>query len=148
MTWSELSKAKKVRTHATSKSELDGLRAIIARDLADSEIHLLSEDRRFATAYNAALQACTMAIACAGYRVVGVGHHQTTFASIVLAMGDEVLPYASLFEVCRRTRNQLDYDFAGVASQTETEQLILETKSFVALVEEWIRVNHPALASP
>jgi hypothetical protein len=35
------------------------MRALIARDLADAGIVGLSADRRFATAYNAALQAAT-----------------------------------------------------------------------------------------
>lgn len=41
------------------------MRALIARDLADASLAGLSADRRFATAYNAALQAANMAIACA-----------------------------------------------------------------------------------
>jgi hypothetical protein len=46
------------------------MRALVARDLADAGIAGLSADRRFATAYNAALQAANIAIAfaCAGYR--------------------------------------------------------------------------------
>jgi hypothetical protein len=56
-----------VHTHKTSKQELDDLRAVIRRDLSDAAIPALSEDRRFATAYNAALQAAKMAVACAGY---------------------------------------------------------------------------------
>ena len=52
------------------------MRALIARDLADASLAGLSADRRFATAYNAALQAENMAIACAGYRIMSkVGHH-------------------------------------------------------------------------
>jgi len=39
------------------------MRALVARDLADSKVAGLSADRRFATAYNAALQAVNMAIA-------------------------------------------------------------------------------------
>jgi len=58
-----------VKTHQTSKQEVDNLRALIARDLADAAISGLSADRRFATAYNAALQTGTIAIACSGYRV-------------------------------------------------------------------------------
>jgi hypothetical protein len=51
------------------------MRALIARDLADAGVAGLSEGRRFATAYNAALQAANMAIACAGYRIMSkVGH--------------------------------------------------------------------------
>ena len=55
------------------------MRALIARDLADASLAGLSADRRFATAYNAALQAANMAIACAGYRIVSkVGHHRVS----------------------------------------------------------------------
>ena len=36
--------------------ELSDIRRLVARDLADAAIPALSEDRRFATAYNAALQ--------------------------------------------------------------------------------------------
>jgi hypothetical protein len=42
-----------IKAHQTSKQELDNLRALIARDLADATIVGLSADRRFATAYNA-----------------------------------------------------------------------------------------------
>jgi hypothetical protein len=41
---------------------------LIARDLADAAIVGPSADRRFATAYNAALQSGTIAIAGSGYR--------------------------------------------------------------------------------
>ena len=57
---------KEAQRHKTSKKELDNMRALIARDLAEAGIVSLSADRRFATAYNAALQATNMAIACAG----------------------------------------------------------------------------------
>ena len=46
---------KEAQRHKTSKKELDNMRALIARDLADADIVGLSADRRFATAYNAAL---------------------------------------------------------------------------------------------
>jgi len=49
-----------------SSQELDDLRAIIRRDLSDVAIPALSEDRRFSTVYNAALQTAKMAVACAG----------------------------------------------------------------------------------
>jgi hypothetical protein len=59
----------------------------VDRDLADAAIPALSEDRRFATAYNAALQTAKMAIACAGYRVASVpGHHRITFEGAKLAL--------------------------------------------------------------
>ena len=88
MSWKKLVAAHKVHTHKTSMQELDELRAVIQRDLSDASIPALSEDRRFATAYNAALQAAKMAIACAGYRVGAVpGHHAITFECAGLALG-------------------------------------------------------------
>jgi hypothetical protein len=69
MSWKQLLAQRKVQLHTTSKQELDGLRALIERDLTDAALSGLSADRRFATAYNAALQTAKMVIACAGYRV-------------------------------------------------------------------------------
>jgi hypothetical protein len=75
VTWTKLLANKDAQKHRTSKKELDNMRALIARDLADAGLAGLSADRKFATAYNAALQAANMAIACAGYRIVSkVGH--------------------------------------------------------------------------
>jgi N-acyl-D-aspartate/D-glutamate deacylase len=70
VTWTNLLANKEAQRHKTSKKELDNMRALIARDLADAGIVGLSADRRFATAYNAALQVANMAIACAGYRIM------------------------------------------------------------------------------
>ena len=56
MTWKQLLASNRVRTHTTSKQELDGLRSIVERDLVDAGLAGLLNDRRFATAYNAALQ--------------------------------------------------------------------------------------------
>src|SRR5438270_1203806 len=85
MSWRQLLANNRVRKHATSRQELDNLRAVIERDLKDASLPGLSPDRTFATAYNAALQLAKMAIACAGYRVAfGPGHHQTTFEAVKL----------------------------------------------------------------
>jgi len=72
VTWARLLANNEVQRHKTSKKELDKLRAVIRRDLADASLDGASADRRFATAYNAALQAAKMAIACAGYRVAAL----------------------------------------------------------------------------
>ena len=52
-----------------------------------------------------------------GYRVVGLGHHQTTFLALEIALGPSVLPFSAYFEQCRRQRNQVDYDMANVATK-------------------------------
>jgi hypothetical protein len=50
-----------VQRHKTSKKELEKLRAVIVRDLADASLAGVSADRRFATAYNAALRTAKIA---------------------------------------------------------------------------------------
>src|SRR5712691_7554034 len=88
MSWQQLLTIRRVQPHTTSRQELDGLRAVVARDLNDACVPGLSTDRRFATAYNAVLQLAKMAIACAGYRVsAGNGPHQKSFEAVKVALG-------------------------------------------------------------
>jgi hypothetical protein len=145
VTWTQLLARNEVQRHRTSKKELDKLRAVIARDLADASLDGVSADRRFATAYNAALQAAKMAIACAGYRVVGAGHHRISFEVVKLAMGKAADPYSDYFDRCRRKRNVIDYDDAFVATDTEALEIVSKTQEFEGMVEQWITKNHPAL---
>jgi hypothetical protein len=122
VTWTELLANQEVKRHKTSKRELDNLRAVIARDLAGASLEGMSTDRRFATAYNAALQAAKMAIACAGYRVHGAGHHKLSFETIKLALGKTADPYSDYFDRCRRKRNVIEYDNAQVTSETAAHE--------------------------
>lgn len=142
MSWPSLEQAHRVKAHRTSVQELADLRAIVERDLSDATVPGLSADRRFATAYNAVLQLAKMVIACAGYRVVGLGHHQTTFEALELAMGPSVSATVAYFDTCRRKRNQVDYDLANAATETEAEELIRKAEEFRNTVEAWIRKNH------
>jgi hypothetical protein len=63
MSWRQLLEERKVVLHAPSKQEVDALRALVERDLSDAAIPALSADRRFATAYNAALQTAKIVVA-------------------------------------------------------------------------------------
>ncbi len=146
MTWTKLLASKEAQRHKTSKKELDNMRALIARDLTDAAIAALSADRRFATAYNAALQAANMAIACAGYRIVSkVGHHRVSLESTKLALGKPVHKFADYFEACRRKRNKIDYTFSNIATETEAKEILIQAAEFYNQVEEWIAKNHPTL---
>ena len=144
VTWTQLLANNEVQLHKTSKKELDKLRPVIRRDLADASLDGASADRRFATAYNAALEAAKMAIACAGYRVVGAGHHRISFDVVKLAIGKGADPYSDYFDRCRRKRNVIDYDDA-FAAETEAKEIVTKTKEFVEVVEKWIAKNHPSL---
>jgi uncharacterized protein (UPF0332 family) len=146
MSWSHLLASRTIQMHTTSKQEIDSLRELVSRDLKDAEIVGLSEDRCFATAYNAVLQLSKIAIACAGYRVsTGAGHHQKTFESVKVALG--AVPAENLadyFETCRRKRNKIDYDAAEIVSETEARELLEKAREFQLLIEAWIAKNHAA----
>ncbi len=135
-----------VQPHTTSRQELEGLRTIVARDMQDARLPGLSTDRQFATAYNAVLQLAKMAVACTGYRVVGVGHHRTMFAAVELAMGPSIVPLATYFDTCRRKRNILDYDAANVVTDTEAAELLRQAAAFREQVEQWIAQHCPHFA--
>ena len=135
-----------VQRHRTSKKELDDVRALIARDLADAGVTALSADRRFATAYNAALLTAHMLIACAGYRVTAkTGHHKVAFDAITLTLGASASKYADYFERCRRKRNVIDYTRSHVATETEAQEILEKATEFRGFVEAWIDSKFPAL---
>lgn len=145
MTWTQLLASGVVKKHKTSKKELEGIRGIIDRDLADASLSALSTDRRFATAYNAALQTAKMALACAGYRVSATaGHHKASFDCVRIALGTPAAPYADYFDMCRRKRNVIDYDAAHIASETETNEIVKRAKEFFEFVKEWVAAKHPS----
>ena len=147
MTWKKLLAEHKVHTHRTAKKELDALRELVARDLADAGVKGLSADRQFATAYNAALQTAKMAAACAGYRVASTpGHHRVTFEAARLALGPAATKALDYMEACRRKRNTIDYDHAAVATETEAAEMVDQARLFLELVEEWMAAHHPKLA--
>jgi hypothetical protein len=114
--------------------------------LADAAVSGLSADRRFATAYNAALLTANMAIACAGYRVTAkTGHHKISFESVRLALGVGANNYADYFETCRRKRNVIDYTRSHVATETEAKEIVQKATEFYEVVEGWIDSKFPTL---
>ena len=144
MSWKALLQGNKAHRHTSIVQEISELRRVIARDLADSAIPALSEDRRFATAYTAALQTAKMAVACAGYRIASVpGHHRLTFEGAKLALGKPAEQLTDFFDACRRKRNEIDYTGATIATATEAEELFVHEKAFLELVERWIESAHP-----
>jgi uncharacterized protein (UPF0332 family) len=144
MSWDKLLTNRTVQSHATSRQEIDSLRNLVNRDLKDAELVGLSDDRRFATAYNAVLQLSKMVIACNGYRIAaGLGHHQKSFDAVKLCFQTaEIENLADYFETCRRKRNNIDYDAAEVVTETESHELLKKAREFQVLVEDFIAKNH------
>lgn len=80
-----------------------------------------------------------MAIAQAGYRVKGLGHHMTTFQSLSLAMPEkETLDDSRYFDSCRRLRNELSYESSGVVNERDVNELLVRVRAFQKRVESSI----------
>jgi hypothetical protein len=147
MTWKELLDANRVEKHVTTRQELDDLRKAVDRNLQDANLLGLSADNKFGLAYEAGLLLSKMAVACAGYRVKGQGAHQTTFTSLKLVIGAPIVEMAAYLDRCRRKRNEISYDTAGLVSDTEAKELLTKLREFQNVIETWIAKNHANFAS-
>lgn len=137
----------RLRRQPVVASEVRDLFALADRDLADARITLVSADRRFATAYNAALQLATVLIRADGFRSAGQGHHQTTIAAVPLILGSELQASADFLDACRSKRNSVDYDRAGIVTERDIEELIAEGERLRTEVVAWLATRHPDLAA-
>ena len=145
MTWRDLLEKRLVDRHKTSSEELADLRNAVNRNLCDAGVLQLSADNRFGLAYEAALLLAKMVLACVGYRVKGQGAHHTTFVALKLALGDEITKMANYLERCRRKRNKLSYDAAGIATEQDATELLAQATAMEETVEKWIADNYPDL---
>jgi len=130
--------------HKSSKQEIANLLGIVARDLKDSQAKDVSDDWRFAIAYNAALQAATAALAAAGYRPSRENHHYRAIQSLELTLGKDA-KFIRAFDAFRKKRNVSSYDLGGGISHREVEEMIGIAQSLQQDVERWIRTNHASL---
>jgi hypothetical protein len=137
----------KLRRHRTSAREIADLLGVIDRDLADAEVQEVSTDRRFAIAYEAALQLATITVYASGYETQGTGHHFNTFQALRETMGATGQKYADYFDVCRTKRATTSYDRAGEISETEVASLMAQVRAFREEVLSWLRGSHPGLAT-
>lgn len=135
-----------LKKHLPSKNEIDGIRKLVGRDIKDAQIEELSIDRRFATAYNAALNLARIIVISEGYRITAkIGHHKVSFACALYLLGKKHEDYFNLFEICRRKRNKVDYDMTDVATETELYELISNVINFQKTVYNWLVANHAEL---
>lgn len=137
--------ARRLRELPTSASEIADLLRVVERDLGDARIEALSADRRFATAYNAALQLATIVLRAQGLQTRGVSHHHTTIILLPEFLGDDLVDTSNYLDACRAKRNTVEYDGAGIATDDEVRELIRETEQLESVVVDWLEREHPGL---
>ena len=129
-----------LKRHTTTKAEIDGLLAIVERELHDSQVEGVSADGRFNHAYRAALTLSTVLLYASGYSPArGQSHHYRTIEAIPAILGDGVKDDSVYLQSCRAKRNAAEYDAANEASETECAELIEFAKNFRATVRAWLR---------
>jgi hypothetical protein len=144
MSWIKLLNDNRIVATPTSKSEIDNLRSIVSRSLADVSATGLSSDARFVIAYDAARTLSLMIVRASGYRPRSVGGHYNTF--LALEAADASFAAISVyFDSCRMKRNDCEYDFAGGVSETEADGLLKAAQQFATDAEAWLRANFPHL---
>ncbi len=138
-------KEEKLKEHKTSKEEILKLFKIVDRDLADAEIKGLSADRRFITAYNAALQLTTIILRVYGLRSNPnkAGHHRISIDALSEILGKKFQDLADYLHACRMKRNICDYTVCGGTSEAEAVEIIKEAKKFKTFVMKWIKDSYP-----
>ena len=130
--------------HKTSPNEVSDLFALIERDLADCQAAGLSADWRLNIAYNAALQAATIALAASGYRASRESHHYRIIQSIAHTI-DAPASLIAHFDQFRKKRNIGGYERAGIASDQEAKEMFFLAKKIRDAVAAWLRKTHPEL---
>ena len=133
-----------LKPHKTSKEEIQNLLKIIERDLNDCRTESISPDWRFAIAYNAALQCCTILLYCQGYMPArGQGAHYRTIQSLALTLGSDFKETVIYLNACRVKRNVSDYESTGTISESEVEELIESVEEFFGDIKNWLNESFP-----
>jgi len=130
--------------HKTSPNEIRDLLAVVERDLADSTAEGLSADWRMNIAYNAALQAATIALAAAGYRASRDQHHYRVIQSLRETLGTDIQT-VNAFDAFRKKRNVAGYDQAGLVSDADASAMRTLAGRLKTDVVAWLRKHHPKL---
>jgi hypothetical protein len=144
MTLSDWQKYGWLTPHQTSAREISDLLAVVERDLADSAADRVSADWRLNIAYNAALQAATIALAASGYRASRDQHHYRIIQSLreTIAAEEGVV---MAFDAFRKKRNLGGYERAGVASDADAAEMRKLAITLRDHVMAWLEASHPEL---
>ena len=136
-----------LKLQAPSRNEIEQHFKIVLRDLKDAKFPALSSDRKFATAYNAALQLATIVLRVRGYRTnpSKAGHHRICIQVLPLIMGRKYMAFADFLDTCRLKRHACEYTSVDQISDQDATQLIEKTESFHNEVVTWLRSQSPEM---
>jgi hypothetical protein len=130
--------------HETSPNEIRDLLQVVDRDLADSDAEGLSADWRMNIAYNAALQAATVALAAEGFRAARDSHHYRVIQSLRETIGIDAGVVAT-FDAFRKKRNITGYERIGLVSDADADAMRGLAAKLRDDVIAWLTKHHARL---
>jgi hypothetical protein len=140
-----LEKIGQLKSHVTSREEIQRLLDAARRNLADAGVDVISCETRFDSAYKAIMQMALAVMMANGFRpdTSRPGHHMTVIQSLPQTIGMPTDRMAVL-DVLRRKRNLTDYS-GGWIDETSMEQCITEANDLLQDVETWLKSHRPEL---
>jgi hypothetical protein len=127
-------------------AEVAGMWAKAVRTLRSSRVAGLDPDSAFTLAYQAALQASTVVVRAAGYRVRGAGHHHHTFAAVAALGLGELAEAARELNVIRQGRHDAVYDWEAGTEEEDLAAVAAAGSLLFAEAFRWLRAERPRLA--
>ena len=134
----------RLKPHKASREEIEKLLAVFERDMADAQTEELSDDRKFTTAYNAALMIARAALAASGYRTAGEGGHYWAIQSLTFTLKPDTRMIKQ-FNKFRQKRNISDYEMIGMVSEQEVGEMVALAQELHGVAMEWLQKDHPEL---
>ncbi len=107
-----------LKSHTPSRQEIRSQLAAAERDLADARKDV-SNEWRFAIAYNAALRLCALPLFAAAYEAEREQKHYRTIASLTLSLGPDAADLTAFLDRCRVKRSQVTYESLHAVSADE-----------------------------
>ncbi len=140
-----LEKIGQLKSHATSREEVQRMLEAARRNLADAAVEAISNETRFDSAYKAIMQLALTAMMANGFRpdTKKPGHHQTVIQSLPHTIG---LPSARMLvlDVLRRKRNNADY-LGDDVDEGSMRQCIGDAAELLRDVTGWLAEHRPDL---
>ena len=140
-----LEKIGQLKSHVTSREEVQRMIETAKRNLADATVEAISFETRFDSAYKAIMQLALTAMMANGFRPdkSKVGHHQTMIQSLPHTIGLSN-GRMMVLDVLRRKRNNTDYS-GDYVDEVSMNQCISDAKDLLRDVTAWLKEQRPDL---
>jgi hypothetical protein len=140
-----LEKVGQLKSHATSREEVQRLFEAARRNLSDAAVEAISRETRFDSAYKAIMQLALVALMANGFRpdTNRPGHHQTMIQSLPHTVGLSV-PRMMVLDVLRRKRNNADYS-GDYVDEGSLRECLAGARDLLRDVTAWLEEQRPDL---